>query len=317
MTVENLPLDSLAPHPAIADTDAMEEDALTIPLMRLVASIKEEGLIHPISVLPADEEGKFHIIAGARRWRAYLVLRKQYGEDFSTIPSVVLPGDLQSEAKKRIHENRYRQSFTNIEYIESFLALLPIIFGQDTGNEMENRNIGIDALRYFASMKKAIARGGDPSISIKNIEKLFGEGSVSRIEELFHSSPLSFSRMQSYIPIISGDERILSLYKEGYCSLEIAKALLKKEEKEIGEFDRTVRKNCADADSRRECGEKIFSQLFKERQDPDQRFTGNLKRLRRLFRTLPHGAEEEANRAIEKLIEELAKKIKKSKRSRR
>jgi ParB family chromosome partitioning protein len=63
--VSSVPLEALAPNPKqprkYFAPDTLEE---------LAASIRSQGIVQPLLVRPTDEDGRYEIVAGERRWRA-------------------------------------------------------------------------------------------------------------------------------------------------------------------------------------------------------------------------------------------------------
>jgi len=74
---------------------------------RLIQSIKETGLIQPIVVQYID--GRYQIIAGERRWRAYLVMGKQQ------IEAIVKSVDDNKNAIYALAENIAREDLSDYE----------------------------------------------------------------------------------------------------------------------------------------------------------------------------------------------------------
>jgi ParB family chromosome partitioning protein len=92
----------------IADDDALEE---------LANSIKVNGVVQPIVVRPADDEGRYVLILGERRLHA----SKQAGK--THIPAMVRRVSEQQAAEMTIVENLQRQDLTPLEQAEAFRVL--------------------------------------------------------------------------------------------------------------------------------------------------------------------------------------------------
>jgi len=92
----------------IGDLQSLEE---------LAASINVSGVIQPISVRPADEQGRYVLILGERRLRASKLAGK------TTIPAVVKRVSLQQAAEMTVIENLQRQDLNCIEQAEAFRVL--------------------------------------------------------------------------------------------------------------------------------------------------------------------------------------------------
>jgi ParB family transcriptional regulator, chromosome partitioning protein len=92
----------------IADDDALEE---------LANSIKANGVVQPILVRPAEEEGRFVLILGERRLHA----SKQAGK--THIPAMVRRVSQQQAAEMTIIENLQREDLSPLEQAEAFKVL--------------------------------------------------------------------------------------------------------------------------------------------------------------------------------------------------
>ncbi len=88
--------------------DALEE---------LAESIKANGVLQPIAVRPAKEEGRYVLILGERRLRA----SKLAGKD--SIPAIVRRVSDQQAAEMTIVENLQRQDLSPLEQAEAFRVL--------------------------------------------------------------------------------------------------------------------------------------------------------------------------------------------------
>ena len=86
----------------------------------LAQSIRNEGLVQNIVVRPV-EGGKFKIVAGERRYRAYLELSKEDGEKWGRIPAVVREIDEQTALNLALLENIHREDLLPIERTEALL----------------------------------------------------------------------------------------------------------------------------------------------------------------------------------------------------
>lgn len=85
-------------------------------LKELATSIKENGLIQPISVRPI--ESGFEIIAGERRFRAMTLL------GYHTIPCIISNVDDTQLAEMALVENIQREDLSAIEEAKAFLVMI-------------------------------------------------------------------------------------------------------------------------------------------------------------------------------------------------
>ena len=84
-------------------------------LAELAASIKEHGIIQPLVVI--EENGKYIIVAGERRWRA----AKMAG--LSKLPAIVRTLDSQNRLELSIIENAQREDLNPIELATAYAKL--------------------------------------------------------------------------------------------------------------------------------------------------------------------------------------------------
>lgn len=85
-------------------------------LMELAQSIRENGLIQPITVRK-DEDG-YEIIAGERRYRACMLA------GYSEIPCNVMEADNQQLAELALVENIQRENLTSIEEAKAYVQIM-------------------------------------------------------------------------------------------------------------------------------------------------------------------------------------------------
>ena len=109
--IVDLPVDNIDPNPHQPRMD-FEEDALE----QLASSIKEKGVIQPISVNRVGQS--YHIIAGERRWRA----SKMAG--FDTVPAIVHEIESEEELLElSLIENIQRENLNPMEEAEGYRVL--------------------------------------------------------------------------------------------------------------------------------------------------------------------------------------------------
>src|SRR5260370_13330065 len=86
-------------------------------LQELAVSIKEHGVVQPVVVGPAAEEGRYILVLGERRLRA----SRMAGKD--TIPALVRRLSLQQAGEMTVLENVVRQDLNPLEPAWAFLGL--------------------------------------------------------------------------------------------------------------------------------------------------------------------------------------------------
>ena len=108
--VFDLPLDLLDPGP--------DQPRLNVePDAELIESIRVLGVKTPIHVRPASQ-GRYHIIAGERRWRACQILGK------STIPALIRTETTQEAAAEALIDNLLRKDLTGYEEAQGYKKLI-------------------------------------------------------------------------------------------------------------------------------------------------------------------------------------------------
>ena len=85
-------------------------------LEELALSIREQGLIEPLVVVP--REGKFMLVAGERRWRACQMI------GLETVPVRLIEADDRQVAELALVENLQRQDLTPLEEALAFQSMI-------------------------------------------------------------------------------------------------------------------------------------------------------------------------------------------------
>jgi ParB family chromosome partitioning protein len=108
-----LPVEAITPNPRqprqVFDEDAMAE---------LVHSVKEIGLLQPIVVRPLEEDGRYELIMGERRWRA----TREAGLD--TVPAIVRQTGDDEMLRDALLENLHRSQLNPLEEAAAYQQLL-------------------------------------------------------------------------------------------------------------------------------------------------------------------------------------------------
>jgi len=126
-TIAKLSVDLIESNPFQPRTD-FDEDSL----LELAASIKEQGVIQPVTVRKSDE-GKFQLISGERRLKA----SKLAG--ISEIPAYIIFANDNSMLEMAIVENIQRE---NLNPIEIAMAYKQLIQGYSLTQEMLSERLG-------------------------------------------------------------------------------------------------------------------------------------------------------------------------------
>ncbi len=110
--VTHLPIEVIEKNP-YQTRYVFDEDML----VELRDSIKEHGVVQPIVVRPAEEEGRYILVLGERRLRASKMAGKE------TIPALVRRLSPQQAAEMTVLENIVREDLNPIEQAEAFRVL--------------------------------------------------------------------------------------------------------------------------------------------------------------------------------------------------
>jgi ParB family transcriptional regulator, chromosome partitioning protein len=110
--VANLPLDSIDKNPY--QTRYVFDEEM---LWELRDSIKEHGVVQPVVVRPAEQEGRYILVVGERRLRASKMAGKE------TIPALVRRLSPQQAAEMTVLENIAREDLNPVEQAEAFRVL--------------------------------------------------------------------------------------------------------------------------------------------------------------------------------------------------
>lgn len=110
--LDELAIGSIEPNPHQPRKHFDEES-----LADLAASIREIGVLQPVLVRPV-EPGRYHLIAGERRWRA----ARRAG--LATIPAIVRTTDELASMEQALVENLHRQDLSPLEEAAAYQQLL-------------------------------------------------------------------------------------------------------------------------------------------------------------------------------------------------
>ena len=111
--LEELPIGSIVPNQHQPRVHFDEES-----LAELAASVREIGVLQPVLVRPAAEDGTYELIAGERRWRA----ARRAG--LAVIPAIVRTTDDLGSVERALVENLHRQDLTPLEEASAYQQLI-------------------------------------------------------------------------------------------------------------------------------------------------------------------------------------------------
>ena len=148
-------------------------------LKELADSIRQVGVLQPILV--HEKEGRYHIIAGERRWRASRMA------ELSEIPCLIRQLDDVSRLEVALIENLQREDLNPIEEASGIRALMEECgFTQERAAERlgRSRPALANLLRLLTLPKKIIAMVRDGRLSAGHARVLAGIGEAERAEFL-------------------------------------------------------------------------------------------------------------------------------------
>lgn len=108
-----LPVGAVSPN-SFQPRRTFDEESLA----SLTASVRELGVLQPILVRPAGDDGTFELVAGERRWRA----AKRAG--LQTIPAIVRATSDVSSLEQALVENLHRQDLNALEEAAAYQQLI-------------------------------------------------------------------------------------------------------------------------------------------------------------------------------------------------
>jgi len=117
-------------------------------LEELAESLKRVGILQPLRVRPAAEEGRFIIVNGERRWRAAALA------DIPEIPVVVRDSDADQRAFEMLIENLQREDLTDDEEARAYQG--PIAQRLGVSESRISRNLRLYSREVLAT---AVATG--------------------------------------------------------------------------------------------------------------------------------------------------------------
>lgn len=113
--IQELPVDTIMPNRFQPRTIFSEEK-----IQELATTIHTHGIIQPIVVRPTEEEGKYELIAGERRWRAVQTLQ------WEKIPAIIKDFTDTETASVALIENLQREELSSIEEAHAYARLLEL-----------------------------------------------------------------------------------------------------------------------------------------------------------------------------------------------
>lgn len=208
-----LALDSIRPNPLQPRTEFDD-----FSLMELAASIRENGLLQPVTVRPAG--GGYELIMGERRLRACRLLGHTHIEAF------VLPADDGESALLALVENVQRQNLHFFEEAEAYDRLIRQGMRQETLARLLGKSVSavsnrLRLLRLQPAVRQAILEGGLTERHARALLPLPGEEARLRIVRIAAARRLSVQKTEQLVaaamerlPVPAVPRRIISLARD-------------------------------------------------------------------------------------------------------
>jgi len=173
-----LPVSQIVPNPFQPRREFAEEE-----LADLAASIRENGLLQPVVVRPAQNGsgGAWELVAGERRWRAVMRL------GWSEIPALVRPLDDRAMLVLALVENLQRAGLSPLEEAAGYKRLMDEFqlsqqqVADAVGRDRSTIANAIRLLQLPASVRQLLAEG---RLTAGHARALLGVGNDLRMAEL-------------------------------------------------------------------------------------------------------------------------------------
>ena len=183
-----------------------------VSLEELTSSIKERGIIQPIIVRRAeDQDGKFEIIAGERRWQA------AQNAGLHEVPAVIIKADNLKSLEFAIVENVQRKDLNPIEEAEGYKRLIEE-FGYD--QEKVSKFIGksrshiTNSLRLLSLPDEVISLIEQEKLSQGHAKILVGLENAHILSKKIINKKLSVRQSENLVRLLRNPNKIKSFLKD-------------------------------------------------------------------------------------------------------
>tara|TARA_B100001250_G_scaffold15843_1_gene13748 strand:- start:3327 stop:4178 length:852 start_codon:yes stop_codon:yes gene_type:complete len=194
-------------------------------LEELTSSIKERGVIQPIIVRKSnDQDDKFEIIAGERRWQA------AQSAGLHEIPAIIIKADNLKSLEFAIVENVQRKDLNPIEEAEGYKRLIDEFkYDQEKVSKFigKSRTYIANSLRLLNLSQKVIKLIIEEKISQGHAKILVGLNNSELIAEKIVSKKLSVRQTENLVRLFKNN-KIKSLFKKDTNILNIENELTDK-----------------------------------------------------------------------------------------
>ncbi|MDD3180984.1 MAG: ParB/RepB/Spo0J family partition protein [Opitutaceae bacterium] len=169
---QDIPLHLIEPNPYQPRREMNPEQ-----MAELIESIRAEGLLQPVVVRPVG--GKYQLIAGERRWRAFQQLK------LKSIPARVMASNDASSATLALIENLQREGLNPIDEAHGYASLIrDFDLTQDAAAQRVGRNRATvaNSLRLLSLEPEIQGYLGKGLLSVGHAKVLLGvENSAERL----------------------------------------------------------------------------------------------------------------------------------------
>ena len=181
-------------------------------LEELTNSIRERGIIQPIIVRKSeDQDGKFEIVAGERRWQA------AQNASLHEIPAIIIKADNLKSLEFAIVENVQRKDLNPIEEAEGYKKLIDEFrYDQEKVAKFigKSRTHITNCLRLLTLPQKIIQYVIDEKISQGHAKILVGLDNIELLADKVISKKLSVRQTEALVRLTKGYKSTIKKNKD-------------------------------------------------------------------------------------------------------
>ncbi|MCL2013359.1 MAG: ParB/RepB/Spo0J family partition protein [Oscillospiraceae bacterium] len=192
--VIEISVNNIFPNPAQPREDFDHNE-----LMSLAASIKENGLLQPLTVREQDKNGMYELISGERRLRAAKLA------DFNSIPCIVMDKSGRDSAVLALTENIQRQ---DLNFFEEAAALERLIVEWNITQEEAAARLGkaqstiankLRLLKLTSNQRKKIVTNNLTERHARSLIKIHDEQLRDKVIYYIVNKKLNVAQTEEYI----------------------------------------------------------------------------------------------------------------------
>jgi len=181
-------------------------------LEELTNSIRERGIIQPIIVRKSgDQDGKFEIVAGERRWQA------AQNAGLHEVPAIIIKADNLKSLEFAIVENVQRKNLNPIEEAEGYKKLIDEFrYDQEKVAKFigKSRTHITNCLRLLTLPQKIIQYVIDEKISQGHAKILVGLDNIELLADKVISKKLSVRQTEALVRLTKGYKSTIKKNKD-------------------------------------------------------------------------------------------------------